>query len=76
MNIVGGLPLAIIVLGGLLATKQTREEWEDVHKHVKSYLHEEQNLRVNKVLLALSYNDLPSHLKPYFLYLGHFPEDF
>ena len=70
-----GLPLAITVLGGLLATKQTQEEWEDVHKHVKSYLHEEQNLRVNKVL-ALSYNDLPSHLKPCFLYLGHFPEDF
>ena len=71
----GGLPLAITVLGGLLATKQTQEEWEDVHKHIKSYLHEEQNLRVNKVL-ALSYNDLPSHLKPCFLYLGHFPEDF
>ena len=70
----GGLPLAITVLGGLLATKQTREEWEDVHKHIKSYLHEEQNLRVNKVL-ALSYNDLPSYLKPCFLYLGHFPED-
>ncbi|KAM3743334.1 hypothetical protein ACB098_07G136900 [Castanea mollissima] len=71
----GGLPLAITVLGGLLATKQTREEWEDVHKHVKSYLHEQQNFQVNKVL-ALSYNDLPFHLKPCFLYLGHFPEDF
>ncbi|KAK9987898.1 hypothetical protein SO802_028137 [Lithocarpus litseifolius] len=71
----GGLPLAITVLGGLLATKQTQKEWEDVHKHVKSYLHEEQNLRVNKVL-ALSYNDLPSPLKPCFLYLGLFPEDF
>ncbi|KAL4616009.1 hypothetical protein ACB092_07G168400 [Castanea dentata] len=71
----GGLPLAITVLGGLLATKQTREEWEDVLKHVKSYLHEEQDLKVNKVL-ALSYNDLPSHLKSCFLYLGHFPEDF
>ncbi|KAK4562454.1 hypothetical protein RGQ29_005088 [Quercus rubra] len=35
----------------------------------------EQNLRVNRVL-ALSYNDLPCHLKPCFLYLGHFPEDF
>ena len=71
----GGLPLAITVLGGLLATKQTWEEWDDVHKHVKSYLYEEQNLRVNKVL-ALSYKDLPSHLKPCFLYLGNFPEDF
>ena len=71
----GGLPLAITVLGGLLATKKRQEEWEDVRKHVKSYLHEERDLRVNKVL-ALSYNDLPSHLKPCFLYLGHFPEDF
>ncbi|KAL4616006.1 hypothetical protein ACB092_07G168300 [Castanea dentata] len=71
----GGLPLAITVLGGLLATKQTQKGWEDVHQHVRSYLHAEQNLRVNKVL-ALSYNDLPSHLKPCFLYLGHFPEDF
>ncbi|KAK9987893.1 hypothetical protein SO802_028132, partial [Lithocarpus litseifolius] len=71
----GGLPLAITILGGLLAAKQTREEWEDVLRHIKSYLHVEQNLRVNKVL-ALSYNDLPCHLKPCFLYLGLFPKDF
>ncbi|KAL4615788.1 hypothetical protein ACB092_07G152400 [Castanea dentata] len=71
----GGLPLAITVLGGLLAAKQTQEEWEDVLRHTKSYLHVEQNLKVNTVL-ALSYNDLPCHLKPCFLYLGHFPEDF
>ena len=70
-----GLPLAITVLGGLLAAKQTREEWEDVLRHIKSYLHVEQNLRVNKVL-ALSYIDLACHLKPCFLYLGHFPKDF
>ncbi|XP_075673448.1 putative disease resistance protein At1g50180 [Castanea sativa] len=71
----GGLPLAITTLGGLLATKQKREEWEDVLRHVKSHLYEEQNSRVMKVL-GLSYNDLPWHLKPCFLYLGHFPEDF
>nr|POF21785.1 putative disease resistance protein [Quercus suber] len=35
----GGLPLAITVLGGLLAAKQTQEEWEDVLRHIKSYLH-------------------------------------
>ena len=35
----------------------------------------EDDLRVNKVL-SLSYNDLPCHLKPCFLYLGHFLEDF
>ena len=71
----GGLPLAITVLGGLLATKQTLDEWEDVLQHIKSYIFKEDDLRVNKVL-SLSYNDLPCHLKPCFLYLGHFPEDF
>ena len=71
----GGLPLAITILGGLLASKQTQDEWEDVLKHIKSYILKEDGLRVNRVL-GLSYNDLPFHLKPCFLYLGHFPEDF
>ena len=74
-NYCGGLPLAIIVLGGFLAAKQTQDEWEDVLKHIKSYIFKEDDLRVNKVL-SLSYNDLDCHLKPCFLYLGHFPEDF
>jgi Leucine-rich repeat (LRR) protein len=73
----GGLPLAITVLGGLLAAKHTQEEWEDVHRHVKSYLNVQEGLQFNKdKVLALSYNELPCHLKPCFLYLGHFPEDF
>ena len=71
----GGLPLAITVLGGLLVTKQTQDEWEDVLKHIKSYILEKDGVGINKVL-GLSYNDLPCHLKPCFLYLGHFPEDF
>ena len=71
----GGLPLAITVLGGLLASKQTQDEWEDVLKHIKSYILKEDGLHVKRVL-GLSYNELPFHLKPCFLYLGHFPEDF
>ena len=35
----GGLPLAVIVLGGLLATKQTTEEWDDVHTHRDGHTH-------------------------------------
>ncbi|KAK9987900.1 hypothetical protein SO802_028139 [Lithocarpus litseifolius] len=71
----GGLPLAITVLGGLLATKQTLNEWEDVLKHIKSCIFKEDDLRVKKVL-SLSFNDLPCYLKPCFLYFSHFPEDF
>ncbi|XP_075658668.1 putative disease resistance protein At1g50180 [Castanea sativa] len=71
----GGLPLAITTLGGLLATKQTQGEWEDVLQRVESNIYVHDNLRVDKVL-AISYNDLPCHLKPCFLYLAHFPEDF
>ncbi|WRX11867.1 NB-ARC - like 10 [Theobroma cacao] len=71
-----GLPLAIIVLGGLLSTKQTFDEWDKVHENIKSYLnHQDQSFSILEVL-ALSYDDLPQRLKPLFLYLGIFPEDF
>ena len=62
----GGLPLAITVLGGILVAKQTQDKWEDVLKHIKSYILKEDGVGVNKVL-GLSYNDLPCHLKPCFL---------
>ncbi|KAM3700964.1 hypothetical protein ACJW31_05G137800 [Castanea mollissima] len=74
-----GLPLAIIVLGGLLATKETLDEWDIVHQNIKLHLGrgrgEGQQSRVYEVL-ALSYFELPYQLKPCFLYLSHFPEDF
>ncbi|CAK9181512.1 unnamed protein product, partial [Ilex paraguariensis] len=74
----GGLPLAVVVLGGLLATKETLSEWDMVHKNVKSHLSRgkstEHGGRVVDIL-ALSYDDLPYQLKPCFLYLGNFKED-
>ncbi|KAL4322709.1 hypothetical protein AHAS_Ahas14G0237600 [Arachis hypogaea] len=73
-----GLPLAIIVLGGLLATKDTVSEWETIHKYIVSYLIKGEELERQSRLaevLDLSYNDLPYHLKPCFLYLSQFPED-
>ncbi|BFG41840.1 hypothetical protein CerSpe_281140 [Prunus speciosa] len=68
-----GLPLTVVVLGGLLSTKRkTAEEWTRVLQNINWHL--SYNDRVSAVL-ALSYNDLPFHLKSCFLYLGLFPED-
>ncbi|PQP95258.1 putative disease resistance protein [Prunus yedoensis var. nudiflora] len=74
-----GLPLAIIVLAGVLARKNSIREWERVSDNVHEYIsrgirHEEEYEGVSRVL-ALSYDDLPYYLKPCFLYLGHYPED-
>ncbi|KAA3467669.1 putative disease resistance protein [Gossypium australe] len=72
-----GLPLAIIVLGGILATKSSIYEWQIVHKNTKSYLKKGKGgaQRIEHVL-TLSYDDLPPYLRPCFLYLSQFPEDY
>ncbi|KAK6916036.1 NB-ARC [Dillenia turbinata] len=74
-----GLPLAIVVLGGILATKNTFNGWETVHRNIKSYLTSQSNggqeSRISDIL-ALSYKDLPYNLKACFLHLGQFPENF
>ncbi|KAL3848632.1 hypothetical protein ACJIZ3_010514 [Penstemon smallii] len=74
-NNCGGLPLAISVMGGLLyASEKTLEFWDHVEKNVSSAItkHDVQF----KNILSLSYNYLPYHLKPCFLYVGAFPEDY
>ncbi|KAG8479535.1 hypothetical protein CXB51_029169 [Gossypium anomalum] len=71
-----GLPLAIVVLGGILATKNNSLiEWQKISDNVKSYLKRGKNQRLGDVL-ALSYDDLHPYLRPCFLYLSHFPEDY
>ncbi|KAL6292278.1 hypothetical protein ACE6H2_000420 [Prunus campanulata] len=75
-----GLPLAITVLAGVLAGKNTVNEWITVHANVYVYIRRgigpEEEYAGASWVLALSYDDLPYHLKPCLLYLGHFPEDF
>ncbi|KZV13871.1 hypothetical protein F511_44907 [Dorcoceras hygrometricum] len=69
----GGLPLAIVVIGGLLAkSKKTTEFWEHVAENLYSIINSGDNENSLKIL-SLSYNNLPVHLKPCFLYmaLGH-----
>ena len=68
-----GLPLAIVVLGGLLAEKRSSHEWMLVQKDITRHL-QQQHGGLHGIL-ALSYQDLPHYLKPCFLYMGVFPED-
>ncbi|KAK4425885.1 putative late blight resistance proteinR1B-16 [Sesamum alatum] len=69
-----GLPLAIHVIGGLLSeAKGRRDFWEHVANDISSAIAEKDKEFTN--ILALSYNHLPYHLKPCFLYMGAFPED-
>ncbi|XP_012856181.1 PREDICTED: putative late blight resistance protein homolog R1A-10 [Erythranthe guttata] len=69
-----GLPLSIVVIGGHLAkSERTKEHWEYISENTNTIVNSEDNERCLKAL-QLSYNHLPVHLKPCFLYMGVFPE--
>ncbi|XP_057502710.1 toMV resistance protein Tm-2(2)-like [Actinidia eriantha] len=66
----GGMPLAIVVTTSLLSCKEKEEyAW----RRVLESMGQDQNECFP--ILALSYEDLPAHLKPCFLYFGLYPED-
>ncbi|XP_062083373.1 putative disease resistance protein At1g50180 [Humulus lupulus] len=75
-----GLPLAIIVLSGLLSTKHTVDEWEDMKRYVETYISkgrmcgDSEGHGVSWVL-GLSYDELPFYLKSCFLYFARYLED-
>ncbi|XP_075503721.1 putative late blight resistance protein homolog R1A-10 [Primulina tabacum] len=78
----GFLPLAIVVIGGTLVKKAlagdmraSKNAWEKVSESVSTHLNEDPDERMEKII-SLSYNKLPYCLRPCFLYLGMFPEDF
>ncbi|KAH0757107.1 hypothetical protein KY290_020600 [Solanum tuberosum] len=69
-----GLPLAIIVLSGLLSHKKGLNEWQKVKDHLWKNIKEDKSIEISNIL-SLSYNDLSTALKQCFLYFGIFPED-
>ncbi|KAG5569055.1 hypothetical protein H5410_058821 [Solanum commersonii] len=69
----GGLPLAIVVLSGLLSHKRGLEEWKKVKDNLWQNIKDD-SIEVSH-MLSLSYNDLSTALKQCFLYFGIFPED-
>ncbi|CAN6876659.1 unnamed protein product [Brassica oleracea] len=74
----GGLPLAVKVMGGLLAKKKTVDEWKRVYKNIQTQIFRLDDNKQDSVyrVLSLSYEDLPMELKHCFLCLAYFPEDY
>nr|UBY07375.1 NBS-LRR disease resistance protein [Dasypyrum villosum] len=71
----GCLPLAILTIGGMLATRAV-SEWQGIYNQIPSELEQNRSLEAMRRMVTLGYNHLPSHLKSCFLYLSIFPEDF
>ncbi|XP_047978784.1 putative late blight resistance protein homolog R1B-8 [Salvia hispanica] len=70
-----GLPLAISVIGGLLSKMERSEDaWRKIGDNVIAAISESDERCYS--ILSLSYDHLPNHLKPCFLYMGAYPEDF
>ncbi|XP_073121327.1 putative late blight resistance protein homolog R1A-3 [Henckelia pumila] len=68
-----GLPLSIVVIGGLLSRiKKTRVAWQSIAKNVSSLVSTSADQCSD--ILRLSYNYLPQYLKACFLYMGVFPK--
>ncbi|KAJ3703893.1 hypothetical protein LUZ61_007598 [Rhynchospora tenuis] len=67
----GGLPLALVVLGGILSTRNPDYIiWDRIMKTMDWHTDGSKCVDV----ISSSYDDLPIHLKPCFLYFALFPE--
>ncbi|XP_052158647.1 disease resistance protein PIK6-NP-like isoform X1 [Oryza glaberrima] len=72
----GCLPLAIVTIGAMFANKPS-SKWEEMCRQLPSELESNPSPGVKAIrrVVTLSYDHLPSHLKPCYLYLSIFPED-
>ncbi|KAH6782964.1 hypothetical protein C2S52_007923 [Perilla frutescens var. hirtella] len=66
-----GLPLAIVLVAGVLSAANTSQAFcKEIARNVNLVVKEEL-----EEILSFSYTHLPHHLRPCFLYIGGFPED-
>lgn len=70
-NMTGGLPLAVVLLCGLLGTKEYPNEWEVVLDHLESK-QSNQSKRIDNIL-TMCFDDLPHDIKSCFLYFAVLP---
>ncbi|XP_055809523.1 putative late blight resistance protein homolog R1B-16 [Solanum dulcamara] len=67
----GGLPLSVVLVAGILEGMEKEKHcWEQVAINLGSHIQSK-----SEDIINLSYQDLPFHLKPCFLYFGVFLED-
>ncbi|KMT11659.1 hypothetical protein BVRB_5g105990 [Beta vulgaris subsp. vulgaris] len=70
-----GLPLAVVIIAGILLKKTSDLSWwTKIANKVSQYVTRDQEQC--KQVVRLSYDNLPDHLKVCFLYFGVFPENF
>ncbi|KAL1534710.1 putative late blight resistance protein R1A-3 [Salvia divinorum] len=67
-----GLPLSIMVVGGILSERAELEYWIRIEEDIAAAAVGEDSYME---ILSLSYNHLPDKLKGCFLYMGAFPEE-
>ncbi|CAO2149048.1 unnamed protein product [Urochloa humidicola] len=76
----GGVPLAVITIASLLASKRRKENsekfWYRVYQSMGSGLEENTDVKNMRRILSISYYDLPPHLKTCLLYLTLCSEDY
>ncbi|XP_074337864.1 disease resistance protein RPP13-like [Apium graveolens] len=69
-----GLPLAIVILSGLLLHNKSYSYWSNVKQNMWRQLKEGGSMQIEEIL-SLSYIELSPQMRDCFLYLARYPED-